>query len=158
MKQLPEGERDSSHDDCYELAVLATKLISTRQQLETPRDTHQSSTKPLLENYLSTNAARNGRSNQRPAILLTQRNQACAHCTSGSKTIPSPLARPRVPTQQAERQIRGIHKGSTRHTAVDERPDHDRKTHARVHGRNESRHMGPAGWHAMNPSHFALAI
>jgi hypothetical protein len=22
VKQLPEGERDSSHDDCFELAVL----------------------------------------------------------------------------------------------------------------------------------------
>jgi hypothetical protein len=40
----------------------------------------------------------------------------------------------------------------------DEHFDRNRKTHARVHGQNESRRMGPAGWHAMSPSHFALAI
>jgi hypothetical protein len=68
VKQLLDRERDLSHDDCFELAVLATKQISPTQQLETRRDTHQSSTKPLLEDYLSTNAAQNGRSNQRPVI------------------------------------------------------------------------------------------
>jgi hypothetical protein len=152
-------ERKSSCDGCHELAALGTKLISTRQQLETRRDTHQSSTKPLLEDYRSTNAARNGCSNYCPAIRLTQRNQACAHCTSASKIIPSPPARPREFPHSRRRDRVGTYTNEARDIQqCDESLDRDRKTHARVHGQNESLRMGPAGWHAMSPSHFALAI
>jgi hypothetical protein len=43
----------------------------------------------------------------------------------------------------------------TRCATMRQAPGYSQKDAVRLHKRNESQHMGPAGWHAMSPSRFA---
>jgi hypothetical protein len=116
------------------------------------RGTWKSSTKPLLEDSTMIN----------PAVQPPDGYSVSQHVRNACQPAKSSHSYG-LHRQILHRSKRGTMSGHTQqtcgtHTAVRRMQSSCRRTHARVHERNDSQHTGPAGWHAMSSSRFTPAV